>query len=67
MGLDPHKISLIRTAPTAFRWPLFEGEPDFSACVEGRVLSWKEAAKISGVKAIPARGWVGHCEMEQAA
>lgn len=66
LGLDPRKIPLIREAFRQDKWPLVNGGMDtVTVCLGEERLTPELAGKRLGTRAIPPRGWRGHCEWEE--
>lgn len=62
LGLDAHRMRLIREASKPFRWLLASGPVEPETHMNGRVLSVEKVADAYGVAAEPARGWIGQIE-----
>jgi uncharacterized protein (DUF362 family) len=63
MGLDPQKIPLVRNAFSCDPWPLANGSMQAISVFLGEErMTPEELAAQVGIRAMPPRGWYGHCE-----
>jgi len=64
MGIDPHKIPLVREAFALRHWPVAGFPPEqIRTYLDGDAVVLAELHDRCGRPFRPARGWAGHCEL----
>jgi hypothetical protein len=67
LGLNWHRIPLVREAFGAFRWPLPCNPSRIRVQVGAELLEPAQVAERFGSRATVPVGWAGHCELDSSA
>ena len=67
LGLDPERVPVVARTFDAMPLPITRfSSADIACSVNGDAVPLCDVPRRFGVRAIPPRGWAGHCEWKQA-